>query len=202
MTPSGAGATKGTDGGTARACRRITVAGQVQGVGFRPFVFQLAQALGLAGFVANAAAGVVIEVEGVPEALDEFARRLQAELPPLASITRWEVVELPVQSHAVFTIRASDREGPMQSLVLPDIATCSACLAEIRDPHNRRYRYPFTNCTHCGPRYSIITAMPYDRPYTAMAGFAFCAACQREYGDPADRRFHAQPIACPDCGPR
>lgn len=184
-----------------RGCKRIEIRGQVQGVGFRPFVYGLARELDIAGYVINTGAGVRIEVEGSAPALARFLDRLHTECPPLAMIDDWDAADAPAANHTAFTIRESDRGGAMQSLVLPDIATCAACLDEINDPENRRYQYPFTNCTHCGPRYSIITGMPYDRPYTTMAGFPLCDACRREYEDPGDRRFHAQPIACPACGP-
>ena len=185
-----------------RARRRFEIQGQVQGVGFRPFVFNLARELGLGGFVTNTGAGVLIEAEGPPTAIDAFLARLQEELPALARIDSCTAEDVPGDGHSDFTILDSDRGGAMESLVLPDIATCGACLRELHDPADRRYRYPFTNCTHCGPRYSIVEAMPYDRPYTTMAGFPLCPDCRHEYEDPADRRFHAQPVACPACGPR
>lgn len=185
----------------ARRRHRLLVRGLVQGVGFRPFVYRLARELMLGGYVTNTGAGARVEIEGAPAALETFRARLLAELPPPAAITECAVEEIPAGAGAGFSILESDRAGRMQALVLPDIATCAECLAEIRNPSDRRYRYPFTNCTHCGPRYSIIEAMPYDRPYTTMAGFTMCADCRREYEDPGDRRFHAQPVACPACGP-
>ena len=185
-----------------RACRRMEVRGRVQGVGFRPFVYRLAHELSLAGFVTNTASGVVIEVEGAARDVAHFQERLAGECPALAVIDRIESAEAPCAAHTAFSIRESDRAGAMQARVLPDVATCAACLRELNDPADRRYRYPFTNCTHCGPRYSIIQAMPYDRAYTTMAGFTMCAACRTEYENPLDRRFHAQPVACPACGPQ
>lgn len=181
---------------------RAVVRGAVQGVGFRPFVYRTATAMGLAGWVRNSSAGVVIEVEGEKAALDAFLLRLAAEKPPRAVIQSLEFSFLDPSGYAGFAIRESDAAGPPIALVLPDIATCEDCRAEIFDPGARRHRYPFTNCTHCGPRFTIIEAMPYDRAATAMKVFPLCAACRREYEDPSDRRFHAQPIACPDCGPQ
>jgi hydrogenase maturation protein HypF len=180
---------------------RIVVRGAVQGVGFRPFVFRLAQELGLAGWVQNAGHGVFIEVEGDRPALDAFLLRLEREGPPRAAITSLEVSFLDPAGYRDFVIAPSEAGGAVTALVLPDIATCAECLREIFDPADRRYRYPFTNCTNCGPRYSIIEALPYDRPHTSMKAFAMCAECRREYADPRDRRFHAQPNACPACGP-
>ena len=176
--------------------------GIVQGVGFRPFVHLLAGRLGLGGWVGNDAHGVVIEAEGDAEALARLVDSLGAEPPPLAVVERVSVRELDPRGEATFRI-AGSRDGTRRStLVSPDVATCPACLAEIADPAARRYRYPFTNCTNCGPRFTITTAVPYDRPNTTMAGFAMCANCAAEYADPTDRRFHAQPICCPSCGPR
>jgi hydrogenase maturation protein HypF len=189
--------------GPAIASRRRRVAvrvdGVVQGVGFRPFVFGLASGLGLTGFVGNDARGVVIEVEGVE--VDEFLRRLRSDAPPLASITAVEVEDVPPQGTTGFVIAPSVPGSP-QAPVTADAATCDACLRELFDPADRRYRYPFVNCTDCGPRFTIVRGVPYDRPATTMAGFTMCARCQAEYDDPADRRFHAQPNACPACGPR
>ena len=189
--------------GTATDARlRLAVHGAVQGVGFRPFVYRLARATGLKGWVGNSPQGVVLEVEGPQERLDEFLLRLPRDVPPPASIHSLEPAVLEPAGYREFAIRPSDTAGAPTALVLPDIATCPACRAEIADPADRRYGYPFTNCTHCGPRYSIIDALPYDRASTSMAGFDMCAACRAEYEDPADRRFHAQPNACPDCGPQ
>jgi hydrogenase maturation protein HypF len=180
----------------------LRITGVVQGVGFRPFVYRLAQQLKLTGWVINSAQGVFIEIEGERAALTAFLARLKSEQPPQASIQAIHCVEIPTLSDRSFEIRQSDGDGPKTTLVLPDVATCDDCLREIFDPTNRRYRYPFTNCTNCGPRYSIIEALPYDRPHTSMSGFTLCPACQAEYEDPTDRRFHAQPNACPVCGPQ
>lgn len=181
---------------------RLVIRGAVQGVGFRPFVFRLATGLGLRGWVGNSAAGVCVEVEGPAAARREFLLRLEAERPPHSFIQGLEAIELDPAGYAEFAIRASDDSGDKTALVLPDIATCPECVREIFDPANRRFRYPFTNCTHCGPRFSILEALPYDRPNTSMKGFTMCPACAAEYRDPRDRRFHAQPNACPDCGPQ
>ena len=185
-----------------RSRRRFTVSGLVQGVGFRPFAYATASALALSGSVANTGDGVVVEVEGDAELIREFGRRLRADAPPLAMIVDVTETELPPVGGTDFTIEASKSTGPARTLASPDVATCDACLAELRDPTDRRYRHPFLTCTDCGPRFTIITALPYDRAATTMAGFAMCPACRAEYQDPADRRFHAQPIACNDCGPR
>ena len=182
--------------------QQAQVAGVVQGVGFRPFVYNLARGLGLSGLVGNTAAGVELEVQGSAPALEEFFHRLEAEAPPLALIQ--EVRRRPLAPQAGesgFVIQAS-QAGTRRTLISPDSAVCEACLAEMRDPSDRRYRYPFINCTHCGPRYTIIKDIPYDRPLTTMAAFTMCPACQAEYDDPYNRRFHAQPNACPVCGPR
>jgi [NiFe] hydrogenase maturation protein HypF len=185
-----------------RARRRLRVDGIVQGVGFRPFVHRLAAGLELGGFVTNTSDGVVIEIEGPPARLDEFARRLRDEAPPLARVVSVAAEELPPADDATFVIRPSVDSPGVTTLVPPDVATCADCLREIRDPRDRRFRYPFTNCTNCGPRWTIIRHLPYDRPWTSMAGFTMCPRCRAEYDDPADRRFHAQPNACPECGPR
>ncbi|MFD9935707.1 carbamoyltransferase HypF [Streptomyces massasporeus] len=182
--------------------RRVTVRGTVQGVGFRPFVHRLATDLALAGFVSNTASGVLIEVEGPPDGVADFCDRLAGEPPPLATVTGVGFEDLPATgAESAFGIRSTDR-SPGSTLLPPDTATCPDCLRELRDPADRRHRHPFVTCTHCGPRFTIATGMPYDRAVTTMAGFPMCAACAREYGDPLDRRFHAQPVACPDCGPR
>ena len=180
---------------------RLRVRGQVQGVGFRPTVWRLARQLDLAGEVRNDGQGVLIEIQGPVDAVQSFAERLHAACPPLARIDAIEQSPLPCRPREGFHIAASADTGA-DTPVTPDAAICPACLAEIRDPANRRYRHPFANCTHCGPRLSIVRAIPYDRAHTVMADFPMCDACRREYEDPADRRFHAQPIACPDCGPR
>ena len=175
--------------------------GAVQGVGFRPFVFRLASELGLSGWVLNGTAGVVIEVEGGDASLEAFSRRLGAEAPPRARIRSVRESMLEPVPYSGFEIRFSEAGGQKTVLVLPDIATCPDCLRDITEPSNRRAGYPFTNCTNCGPRFTIVRALPYDRPNTTMAGFPLCTACRAEYADPRDRRFHAQPNACPDCGP-
>ncbi|AWZ04760.1 carbamoyltransferase HypF [Streptomyces sp. ICC4] len=182
--------------------RRVTVRGVVQGVGFRPYVYTRATDLGLAGHVTNTAEGVVAEVEGAPSAVAEFCDRLAADAPPLAVVDTVHHDEVPAVGGAGFTIVASRTGGPARTLISPDVATCGDCLAELADPADRRHRHPFITCTHCGPRFTIVTALPYDRPNTTMAGFPMCPDCAREYADPADRRFHAQPVACPACGPR
>jgi hydrogenase maturation protein HypF len=187
---------------TAPARSRIRVAGIVQGVGFRPFVHALAAEFGLAGFVGNDETGVLIEAEGPPAALAGFVAALRERPPALAVVTDVAVAALPAVGDAAFTIAASTARGPRTTLISPDTATCADCLAELFDPADRRYRYPFTNCTNCGPRFTIVTGVPYDRPLTTMAPFPMCADCAREYADPTDRRFHAQPVCCPACGPR
>lgn len=182
--------------------RAITVHGIVQGVGFRPFVYELARRCELSGFVLNRSGVVSIEIEGPEHNLDAFLSALRNEAPPLARIERVVCENLPPQNSAAFEILGSDW-APFESIfVSPDAATCAACLAELFDPADRRYRYPFINCTHCGPRLTIIESAPYDRERTTMQTFAMCPACAEEFHNPADRRFHAQPIACPDCGPR
>ncbi len=175
------------------------MSGRVQGVGFRPFIYNLATSLGLKGYVRNDARGVEIVVEG--ERAREFVERFANELPPLATIERVEVTKIPPQGSRRFEIKKS-QNGLKRTFISPDMSICKACLADIFDSNNRRYRYPFINCTHCGPRYTIITDLPYDRKNTTMAPFVMCKACQEEYEDPASRFFHAQPISCPDCGPR
>ena len=181
---------------------KLAVRGAVQGVGFRPFVFRLAEELKLTGGVHNSPQGVFIEAEGARATLERFLLRLVAEKPPRSFIQSLEPVWLDAVGLKKFEIRASDKAGDKAALVLPDIATCPDCLRDILDPANRRFRYPFTNCTHCGPRFSIIEALPYDRANTSMKKFALCPACRAEYDNPRDRRFHAQPNACPACGPR
>lgn len=182
--------------------RRVTVRGTVQGVGFRPFVHRLATGLSLAGFVSNTANGVLIEVEGPPDRVADFCDRLATEPPPLATVTGVGCEDLPVSGvDDGFTIRATD-DSPGRTHLPPDTATCADCLRDLADPADRRHRHPFVTCTHCGPRFTIATGMPYDRAVTTMTGFPMCTDCAREYGDPLDRRFHAQPVACPGCGPR
>ncbi|MFZ1537490.1 MAG: Sua5/YciO/YrdC/YwlC family protein, partial [Chromatiaceae bacterium] len=182
--------------------KRIRVRGLVQGVGFRPTVWRLARELGIAGDVRNDGEGVLIRAQAGQPELEMFCRRLVAECPALARIDALELAPLtePLAGEG-FYILASDT-GPIATGVVADAATCAACASEIADPADRRYRYPFANCTHCGPRLSIVRAIPYDRANTSMAAFPLCPDCRREYEDPADRRFHAQPIACPICGPR
>jgi len=184
-----------------RARLKVALRGAVQGVGFRPFVHRLATELGLAGWVNNSPQGVFMEVEGERMVLDRFLERLHSDKPALSFIQSTETTWLDPLGGQIFEIRASDTAGDKTALVLPDIATCPDCLRELLDPRNRRFRYPFINCTHCGPRFSIIESLPYDRPNTAMKRFAMCPRCQAEYDDPRDRRFHAQPNACPVCGP-
>lgn len=181
---------------------RLAVRGAVQGVGFRPFAYGLARELGLHGFVMNSTQGAEIEIEGPVAAVEAFHRRLTAELPLPGHIAGLETLTLMAKGYADLTIRESEGEGLRTAVVLPDIATCPLCLAEMRDPRDRRYRYPFINCTHCGPRFSIILRLPYDRPNTTMRAFPMCPDCWAEYEDPNDRRFHAQPVACPVCGPQ
>src|SRR5689334_22682287 len=180
--------------------RRFTVTGVVQGVGFRPFVHRLAAELALSGFVGNAAGEVFVEVQGDADAVAEFADRLVAQAPPLARIAAVVSEVRPLGGGAGFAIVPS-RAGSGVTPIPPDVALCADCLRELFDPADRRYRQPFITCTNCGPRFTIITGLPYDRPATTMAGFPMCDSCAREYSDPADRRFHAQPVCCPDCGP-
>jgi hydrogenase maturation protein HypF len=181
--------------------RQIRVRGIVQGVGFRPFVYNLAQRLQLTGYVLNSSAGVLIEVEGDGERLERFVRELNEEAPPLAQIEDVSVSSLDPAGYDTFVIRDSVEEPGQLVPVSPDVSTCDDCMRDFRSPGNRRYGYPFTNCTNCGPRYTITRTIPYDRPLTTMACFPMCERCLGEYHDPADRRFHAQPNACPDCGP-
>jgi hydrogenase maturation protein HypF len=188
--------------------QRVVVRGVVQGVGFRPFVHRLATELGLTGFVGNDGSGVFLEVQGGPADVDRFRGRLVHEAPTLAVVEDVEVsavhVDDAVHRHGAgaFAIVGSRTGEGGATLIPPDVATCDECLAEVLDPADRRFRYPFANCTNCGPRFTIIWALPYDRPSTTMAGFPMCDDCAAEYADPADRRFHAQPVACPACGPR
>lgn len=180
----------------------VSLEGVVQGVGMRPFVHALATRLGLAGFVRNDAHGVTIEVEGDADRVRRFVDDLRRHRPPLAVIERLRTVEIPSRSEQGFVIADSAAAARRETLVPPDTATCDDCVREIFDPADRRFRYAFTNCTNCGPRFTIVRDVPYDRPRTTMAAFAMCADCAREYHDPRDRRFHAEPIACPACGPR
>lgn len=185
--------------------RRLRVTGIVQGVGFRPYVWRLAQSLRLGGWVRNDGAGVDILVRGAPTAVEAFTRRLPAELPPRAQLRGldWQdLPDAPAATEMPFAILASQSAGTAATLIGPDSAVCADCLAELFDPANRRWRHAFITCSHCGPRYTLTRKIPYDRAQTSMAGFAFCPECAREYHDPADRRFHAETLACPACGPR
>lgn len=181
---------------------RLAIRGAVQGVGFRPFVFRLAEELALAGWVRNGPQGVELEVEGPRPAAEAFLARLPREKPGPALLQSVDATWLPPAGLGPFAIVASAAGATKSAVVLPDLATCPECRAELFDARDRRHRYPFTNCTHCGPRFSIVLGVPYDRPATTMRGFAMCPACRTEYGEPRDRRFHAQPNACPTCGPR
>jgi hydrogenase maturation protein HypF len=180
---------------------RLRIEGTVQGVGFRPHVYRLASALGLGGYVRNDERGVLLEAEGDDVSVARFVARVRDEAPPLAEIERIVSEQIELRGDDHFRILASGRDGEPLALVTPDAATCADCLRELFDPADRRYRYPFINCTNCGPRFTIVRGVPYDRPLTTMAGFAMCTRCRAEYDDPADRRFHAQPNACPECGP-
>ncbi len=181
---------------------RARVSGTVQGVGFRPHVFRLATGLELGGQVLNDEHGVLIEVEGAPERIEEFLARLASEAPPMAAVENLATEDAPARGEREFTIVPSEHAGDPDVPITPDAATCDACLSELFDPGDRRYRYPFTNCTDCGPRFTIVTGVPYDRALTTMSSFEMCPECRREYEEPRDRRFHAQPNACPVCGPR
>ncbi|MGW3960966.1 carbamoyltransferase HypF [Amycolatopsis sp. NPDC005003] len=179
----------------------VRVTGVVQGVGFRPFVHQLAVGLGLSGFVGNDVHGVFVEVEGPPAVVGRFVGALEAGAPPLAVVDEVRAWEIPAVGGGGFRIVGSPRGGVADTLISADSATCDDCLRELADPADRRFRYPFVNCTNCGPRFTIVRGVPYDRPRTTMAAFAMCAECKQEYEDPGDRRFHAQPVCCPACGP-
>src|SRR5512135_322558 len=182
--------------------RRLLVRGVVQGVGFRPFVWHLARELGLRGWVRNDPSGVDILLQGDLGAVGAFTGRLESDRPGLARIDSiiWED-QPPAAAMPDFSIAPSE-DGSARTMIGHDTAVCAACLQEMFDPRERRWRYAFTNCTHCGPRYTITRALPYDRARTSMAAFPMCRACATEYADPADRRFHAEPIACPSCGPQ
>lgn len=186
---------------TSKVRSRLRVRGIVQGVGFRPYVYNLARELGLAGYVLNSSAGVTIEIEGEECKVAQFASTLRNSPPPLAHIEEFVVRQIATCGDEHFVIRHSEAEAGEFVLISPDVATCHECWSEFGDPKNRRFSYPFTNCTNCGPRYTIIQDIPYDRPTTTMAKFRMCAECQAEYEDPSNRRFHAQPNACPECGP-
>ena len=180
----------------------VKVNGIVQGVGFRPHVYRLAVEYNLKGWIINSSTGVILEVEGKEEDLREFMRRLQNEPPPRAVIRSCEMQEIPLHGFTSFTIKPSDDNGNTTAMISPEIAMCRECTKETSDIKDRRYGYPFTNCTNCGPRFTIIKALPYDRAMTTMAPFTMCPDCQAEFDDPRNRRFHAQPNACPVCGPR
>lgn len=182
--------------------RQVEVSGIVQGVGFRPYIYRLATERQLVGTIGNTSVGVVIEIQGPAEAVNDFISRLPQEAPPLSRITEIMTRDLSPNGDHEFRIVASHGEEPVRTLISPDVATCDDCLREMFDPSDRRYRYPFTNCTNCGPRFTITHSIPYDRPFTSMAAFNMCPACQAEYDNPANRRFHAQPNACWDCGPQ
>ncbi|MDQ1722104.1 MAG: hydrogenase maturation protein HypF, partial [Pseudonocardiales bacterium] len=183
-----------------RCRRRLTVRGLVQGVGFRPFVYALARECGLSGEVGNTADGVLIEVEGPADAVAGFGARVISRAPPLARIDDLDTAEMACRGGTEFVIQTSRRNSG-RTLVSPDVATCADCLAELADPANRRYRHPFISCVNCGPRFTIVVDLPYDRPSTTMAELPLCGDCAAEYADPDDRRFHAQTVACPQCGP-
>jgi hydrogenase maturation protein HypF len=181
---------------------RITLRGAVQGVGFRPFVYRLATEMNLTGWVLNSSAGLVVEVEGSPDRLAVFEQRLERERPKASVVTVHESEWISPEGSTGFEIHASDNDSSKSVNVLPDLATCAECRDELFDPANRRFHYPFTNCTNCGPRYTIVLDIPYDRPNTSMREFVLCPACRQEYENPTNRRFHAQPNACPVCGPK
>ncbi len=192
-----------------RLRREFHIDGIVQGVGFRPFVYGLALRHGLAGYVLNDANGVTIGAEGSPEQLAAFARELRELAPPLSRIDHFSERELPQDADSehnpdydgVFHIKASQQQSAATVAISPDQGMCEACARDVANPKDRHHYYPFTNCTHCGPRYTIIRRLPYDRPHTAMAGFAMCPRCAAAYENPLDRRYHAQPVSCPECGP-
>jgi hydrogenase maturation protein HypF len=185
----------------ATAALELRIRGVVQGVGFRPHVYRLAQRYGLAGWVLNGGSGVQLHVEGASDAIDAFARAVVAEAPPAARVASVDRVAAVVEGFDAFAIRESLPEEFVTVRISPDLPVCEPCLRELFDPADRRYRYPYVNCTDCGPRYSIVTGLPYDRPFTTMTEWPMCDACRREYDDPLNRRFHAQPLACPACGP-
>ncbi|MCU0276738.1 MAG: carbamoyltransferase HypF [Acidobacteria bacterium] len=178
---------------------RIRLSGVVQGVGFRPFLYRAAKRHGLTGTVKNRGAEVVLEVQG--QRLREFMRHIERSAPPLSHVENLQWEKIPQRSEKAFVILESEGQGEKDVMVSPDIALCAACSNEMDDPGDRRYQYPFTNCTDCGPRFTIIAGLPYDRPKTTMKKFAMCPECRREYTDPGDRRYHAQPVSCPNCGP-
>lgn len=181
---------------------QLEIEGIVQGVGFRPFIYRLARENNLNGWVLNTSGGVLVEVEGNQKTLEMFIRQIDEESPPLAQITTIKSREVSVREDSSFVIKDSRKTYYTQVQLPPDIAICNDCLHDIMDPTNRRYRYPFTSCVNCGPRFKIIKSLPYDRPRTTMKKFKMCPECNTEYNNPLDRRFHAQPNACPLCGPQ
>jgi hydrogenase maturation protein HypF len=182
--------------------RHIDVSGVVQGVGFRPYIYRLATERQLAGTIRNTSAGVAVEVEGAPGVVEDFVARIQPGAPPLAHITQISAREVPCVGAGEFRIIATQAGETVRTLISPDVATCEDCRHELLDRANRRYRYPFINCTNCGPRFTITRKVPYDRPSTSMSVFPMCPSCRAEYLDPRNRRFHAQPNACWECGPK
>jgi len=182
--------------------QKIIIEGIVQGVGFRPFIYQLALRFGLAGSVCNDTRGVTIEVEGEDALLAQFVAAIRSEKPPLAVIQSVATQTIPVQGALGFNIQQSSKDATRRAQIAPDTFVCDDCLQELLAPADRRFRYAFINCTNCGPRYTIVTGIPYDRPLTTMVDFPLCDDCQSEYDDPTSRRFHAQPNACPTCGPQ
>ena len=182
--------------------RDISVTGIVQGVGFRPHVYKLARELSLQGTVSNSGRGVLMQVEGPEDRIAKFINSLRESPPALAHIVEIYITTSPVSGFSGFSITSTGGSATGESVVPPDTALCSRCRREITDHRDRHYRYPFTNCTCCGPRFTIVKNLPYDRPFTSMAGFTMCPSCEQEYREPADRRFHAQPVACPHCGPQ
>jgi hydrogenase maturation protein HypF len=185
-----------------QARKKLGVTGLVQGVGFRPFVYRLARSHNLAGWVRNTSRGVEIEVEGEPSSLDLFVSQLSREAPALSRVEGVVSEDVTPLAQETFEILASENLPGAEAVIPPDVGLCPDCAREIRDPGDRRFQYPFTNCTNCGPRFTLIRQVPYDRPQTTMAAFEMCPACRREYEDPGDRRFHAEPTACPACGPQ
>ncbi|MBW8003768.1 MAG: carbamoyltransferase HypF [Planctomycetes bacterium] len=183
-------------------CRmQISIKGIVQGVGFRPFIYNLAKKFDLSGYVLNNTSGVLIEVEGEKASIEKFIKNIKSQPPPQAAIFEMHRYSIKALGHKGFVIRESDNQEERFVPVSPEIATCNECLNELFEPTDRRYRYPFINCTNCGPRFTIVKDIPYDRKFTTMAKFTMCEECQKEYDDPGDRRFHAQPNACSVCGP-
>jgi len=181
---------------------RVSVGGTVQGVGFRPFAYRLARQLGISGWVMNTSAGALLEVEGPMASVDQFLHRLNMEAPNSARIEQITTHPLPTTGQTCFSVQANSRDGEKYSALAPDMATCSDCLREMHDPHDRRFRYPFLTCTQCGPRFSIMTNIPYGRAGTTMAHFPLCPSCAAEYEDGENRRYHAESLACPTCGPQ